>query len=894
MWTVGPLSFAAPWALIALGTLPMLWWLLRVVPPAPRSLAFPAIRLLMGLETAQRTAARTPWWLVLLRFVLAALVIASVAHPLLDAAPAAAGGGPLLLAIDDGWAAAKQWPQRRVLIDNLLAQAERDRRPVILLPTAPPPDGGQVSASKLLPAGDARSIAQAIEPHPWSTDHAAALRALDAVPHGPPMRVVWLSDGLEDGAADGFANQLRSYGRLEVARPAPLATAKVIMPPRADAAELTPKIRRAVFAPAEQVSVRAADEAGRTLARETLDLPAGAEEAELRLPMPTELRNRVARLEIEGESTAGAVALLDDRFKRRPVGLIDDQSDGAVPLLDDLFYVDRALAPFAELRRASVPDLLKRELSLAIMGDQGSLPADDQAALRHWVEGGGVLVRLAGPKLALHPDELLPVRLRGGGGRVLGGAMSWTKPMALALMPESGPFAGLSVPPDLRITAQVLAEPAIDLNDKTWARLEDGTPLVTGAPIGKGWLVLIHTTVWPAWSDLGLSGLFPQMMQRLLGLSQGVAGHVADRPLAPVDLLDGFGRLVSPAGAVEAIPANTQTVPLGPRHPPGLYGDEQGRRALNLGPEIAKLTLLTTPTGASVIELGAQAKERDLQPPLLAAALLVLLADMLTVLGLRGLLRRRSTAAVLLTAIFLGGLPQPGHADDDLGLKAALDTRLAYVATGDAQIDDTSRAGLAGLSQVLIRRTTTMLGEPMAVDVEHDPLAMFPLLYWPVTGHQSPLAPAARDRVNEFMRHGGMILFDTRDGGGGNSEALRQLTQGLDIPPLTAVTEDHVLTRSFYLLREMPGRSAGGAVYVQQGGDAANDNVSPVVIGGNDWAAAWAVDRRGQFLYAAVPGGEQQREMAYRFGVNLVMYALTGSYKADQVHLPAIMERLKR
>jgi hypothetical protein len=893
MWTVGPLSFAAPWALIALGTLPMLWWLLRVVPPAPHRLAFPAIRLLMGLETSQRTAARTPLWLVLLRFLLAVLVIASVAHPLLDAAPMATGGGPLLLAIDDGWAAAKQWPQRRVLIDNLLTQAERDRRPVILLPTAPPPDGGQVTASKLLPAGEARSIAQAIEPHPWAPDHAAARRALDAVPHGAPMRVVWLSDGLDDGAADGFAIQLRSYGRLEVARPAPLATAKIILPPRADAADLAPKIRRAVFSPAEQVSVRAADEAGRTLARETLDLPAGAEDAELRLPMPTELRNRVARLEIEGEGSAGAVALLDDRFKRRPVGLIDDQGDTAVPLLDDLFYVDRALSPFAELHRASVPDLLKRELSLAIMGDQGSLPADDQAALRHWVENGGVLVRLAGPKLAVSPDDLLPVRLRGGGGRVLGGAMSWTKPMALAPMPDSGPFAGLTVPPDLRVTAQVLAEPAIDLNDKTWARLEDGTPLVTGAPIGKGWLVLIHTTVWPAWSDLGLSGLFPQMMQRLLGLSQGVAGHVADRPLAPVDLLDGFGRLVSPAGAVEAIPANTQTVPLGPRHPPGLYGDESGRRALNLGPEIAKLRLLTTPTGASVIELGAQAKERDLQPPLLVAALLVLLADMLAVLGLRGLLRRRAATAML-AAVLFAGVAHPGHADSDLGLKAALDTRLAYVATGDGQIDDTSRAGLAGLSQVLMRRTTTLLGEPMAVDVEHDPLAMFPLLYWPVTGHQGALAPAARDRVNEFMRHGGMILFDTGDGGGGNSAALRQLTEGLDIPPLTAVTEAHVLTRSFYLLREMPGRSAGGAVYVQQGGDAASDNVSPVVIGGADWAAAWAVDRRGQFLYAAVPGGEQQREMAYRFGVNVVMYALTGSYKADQVHLPAIMERLKR
>jgi len=144
------------------------------------------------------------------------------------------------------------------------------------------------------------------------------------------------------------------------------------------------------------------------------------------------------------------------------------------------------------------------------------------------------------------------------------------------------------------------------------------------------------------------------------------------------------------------------------------------------------------------------------------------------------------------------------------------------------------------------------------------------------------------------MRNGGLILFDTLDGGRAGSDRLRQLATGLDIPPLTEVTGDHVLTHTFYILRTMPGRLEGAPVYAAEQGDPANDNVSPVVVGAADWAGAWAMDRRGDPLYAVVPGGEQQREMAYRFGVNLVMYALTGSYKADQVHLPAIWERLKR
>ena len=65
-----------------------------------------------------------------------------------------------------------------------------------------------------------------------------------------------------------------------------------------------------------------------------------------------------------------------------------------------------------------------------------------------------------------------------------------------------------------------------------------------------------------------------------------------------------------------------------------------------------------------------------------------------------------------------------------------------------------------------------------------------------------------------------------------------------------------------------------------------------MIVGGNDWAAAWAVDDSNRPLYSVEPGGERQREIAYRFGINLVMYTLTGNYKADQVHAPALIERL--
>ncbi|HXP95267.1 MAG TPA: DUF4159 domain-containing protein [Telmatospirillum sp.] len=897
MGSLSTLSFVTPWALAALGGLPVLWWLLRATPPAPKRQSFPALRLLIGLSTAERSVARTPWWLLLLRLALAATVIAAAAHPILGAFPTP-GNAPLLLVVDNGWAAAKLWPQRRATLDRLAGEAARNGQPVMLLPTAPPADGAPISASRLLPAGEVQAMIQALEPHPWPTDREAAAKALDEASQTTSMRVVWLTDGLGDERTDAFVARLNHFGGLEVIKASEGGTAKLLTPPRLDAKDLTPRVRRVASAPPAMMRVRGVDEAGRTLAVETVGFAAGEGDKEIALPMPTELRNRAVRLEIEDEATAGGVVLLDDRWRRRPVGLVDESGGGASPLLDDLFYADRALSSMAELRRGKVRDLLQRDLSLAILPDLGNLGEEDARALKAWVEQGGVLLRLAGPNLARNPDDLLPVRLRGG-GRMLGGAMSWTRPMTLAPMPEVGPFSGLTVPNDLKIATQILAEPGPDLNDRTWARLEDGTPLVTGAPLGRGWLVLIHTTVGPGWSNLGMSGLFPQMLQRLLDLSHGVSGGAADHPLAPVEVLNGFGQLEMPGGVVEALLPKVAVTAIGPHHPPGYYGNESGRVAINLASAVGPLMPLVLPVGTAVTSLGARPVARDLQPALLAAVLGLLLLDLVAVLGLRGLLRPRR-AHILLAAIGVFGMAMSGGRDAsagtgiDIDLQAALQTRLAYVLTGDARVDDSSRAGLLGLSQVLERRTTASLGEPVGVDVARDPLMVFPLLYWPVTGAQGPLPSAVREKVNDFMRHGGLILFDTQDRGDDGPEKMRRLAEGLDIPPLAVVTEEHVLTRSFYLLREWPGRSEGAPVYVQDGGDPANDNVSPLIIGANDWAGAWAVDRRGDPMYAVVPGGEQQREMAYRFGVNLVMYALTGSYKADQVHLPAILERLKR
>ena len=895
------MTFAAPWVLLALAALPLLWWLLRITPPAPRVEVFPAIRLLLGLTAREETPARTPWWLLALRVLAAGLVIVGLARPVLDAGTPLTGNGPLLLVMDDGWAAASDWPARMEAASAALDRAERAGRTVALLATAPDEAGAPPHATAAMPAADLRARLAALRPKPWPADRSGAAGALEAWTRTTPGGgAVYVSDGLVGPGWDGFAAALAATGPLVVARHG-IPRARLLLPPRSEADRLVARVAQvprppALSGAAEQVAVLAQSGDGRTLARVEASFPPGGGVAEAPIALPPELRNRLARLVIEGPASAGGVVLLDERYRRRPVGLLaGDASTAETPLTGQLFYVRRALEPYAELREGDLATLLSREVSVLVLVDRVVADGPEAQALTAWVEKGGLLVRFAGPQTAEHPDSLLPVHLLAG-DRQLGGAMSWSQPAGLAPFDPSSPFAGLPVPGEVRVTRQVLAEPGAHLTAQTWSRLADGTPLVTQAPRKAGRVVLFHVTANADWSDLALSGLFVDMLRRLVSLSVGVAAtDAADGPpLAPVETLDGFGQPGRPPPAAGALTAKVLAeAAASPRHPPGLYGPESARRTLNLAAKLPLPEAAPAISGGRVEPIAGAAPERVLAPWLIAAALALLAIDLLVSLRLRGLLR--AAVAGLALVLSFGAQAQPRSEEPAY---PALVTRLAYVVTGDAQVDAVARAGLVGLSDYVNRRTNAALAEPVAVVPGEDDLSTTLLIYWPILPDAQQPGGAAVAALNDYMSHGGIILIDTRNGGSGEGfsqgadAALERIGRGLAVPPLAPLTTQHVLAKSFYLLQDFPGRYSGDTVWVQRDEDRSNDSVSPVIIGGHDWAAAWAIDAQGRNPYATIPGGARQRTIAYRFGVNLVMYALTGNYKGDQVHVPAILERL--
>ena len=904
MTMLGPIGFGAPMLLLALAALPVLWWLLRALPPVPRRIRFPGTVLLAGLEDPDPIARRTPWWLLLLRLAAVAAVILAFAQPVWRPAPPLAEGDALLIVMDGGATAAPGWDSARSRAIRAAETALGDGRPVAVLLA-----DGEFDAAALTFGADASvpALLRAALPRPWPGSYPEDPAAMLADTPEGSLRTLWLSDGLDHEHRLAWLEALNTRGPVQVIPPA--------APPvslRMAESGARPLLELATIGDAApEIRALGPDPQGipRELARLTPEAPStrdGVTTRPVPVDLPPELLGRVTRFQVDGVDSAAAIVLGDDRLRRPVVALIGDgraTSEGQA-LLSPAHFLRNALATSARLIEAGLDDALAARPDVIVLMDQVGL--DATGPLADWLDRGGLLIRFAGPRMAASSDlpnePLLPVRLRPG-GRDMGGALSWGEPRPIAPFPADGPFAGLIVPEDVTIRAQLMAEPAPDLTERSIAALADGTPLVTRAPYGKGQVVLFHSTANADWSSLPISGLFVEMLSRLVAsagrsVAEADSTDPRDGIWTATELLDGFGRL-SPARDPAPVEGAVLADGAAPGLAAGVYASGERIAAVNAGGPIA-----AADWPGAVVET-ARPQGQPLIGWLLLAAATALILDLFGSV----ILRRGSLAVALIAGLLvvpaLPGNPkaQAQEIDPEL-VRAASEFAMGYVVTGDETLDDLSRAGLIGLSQILTERTTVEPTEPVAIDLERADLSLMSFLYWPIGPDQPIPSAEAYLQLNRYLRGGGMILFDTRDAdiagtGPDGSGDLRRLAGPLDMPPLQLVPQDHVLTRSFYLLKDMPGRFAGGEVWVEAANVAAgtvNDGVSPVVMGGNAWAEAWAVDDRGLPVHAIGIGGEgeRQREMAYRFGVNLIMYVLTGNYKSDQIHVPDLLERLRQ
>ncbi|MGH1378238.1 MAG: DUF4159 domain-containing protein [Alphaproteobacteria bacterium] len=909
--------FIQPVILSALLALPIIWYLLRVTPPAPQTIQFPAIRFLNGLNSEENTQSKTPWWIFLLRLLMITLIVIALAGPVINPSKGLPGKDAIRLVIDNSWASAQNWNLQISAAEETIAQAGRENREIYILPTTVNTGQEAIEQFGPLPKGTASSIIRGLQPNPWPADYRELAKYLSNNKKNKPISSIWLSHGLDEGNARDMVKVLQNQGSLSYVSPSQEKLPILLRPnnkaTRKSKEHTKSNVSINVDAPENiptslPVTVQALGENGNILDIQNIALDNDNLPNTVSFDVTKSMIDKINKFKISNAKGAGSLFLLDDQFKKRKVGIAaPPQSALSAPLIEESYYIKRALEPYANIDTGEITSLINSGVSVIILPDIASMPTETLNALEKWVNEGGLLLHFAGPNMAEKQGEqfLLPVALRTG-GRSISGALSWDEPQTIKPFAKSSPFYGLEIPNDVTIRQQVLADPSQDLDNKIWAQLNDGTPLITADKKEKGLIVLIHTSANTQWSDFAISGLYVSVLKRIIRLSgaTNLSAGKSYTSLDPLLVMDGFGTLISPPAAVLPISVKSidKFIP-SKNHPPGIYGQGKTQYAINIGTNLPKIIAIDN-LPISIPHTNYESNyEISLMPYILYCALILFCIDWLVMIMMsRNGFSSISSRALPFIALFtLMITPYNAQASEDKELQFSKGLYLAYIKTGNPELDALSQRGLESLSNTLKSRTSVEPVGVVGLNPEEDPLAFFPFIYWPISETHNNYSSKAMKRIQYYLDHGGTILFDTRDQNRSvngtsntkNSLSLRAITASLNIPPLAPIPSDHVLGKSFYLLKEYPGQFSSGVLWVEQQSVSGRDNVSSVLIGSNNWAGSWAssYNNRKYDRYSN-SYDSKQKEMSLRFGVNLIMYVLTGNYKADQVHIPHILKRL--
>lgn len=901
------IGFTAPWILMGLLALPGLWFLLKTSPPPPQKITLPSAHFLSGLNADETHAARTPLWLLILRMLLIALLIIAFAGPVLNPPRlgTARSGAPVLLVIDNGWAAAKNMGFIKNAAQNVIDNAAIGGQSVRLIPTAqghlpfeiPPPLNATAASTKL----------QAIKPRPWAPDYRAVADALATQQDLADHEIVWISDGIYHSGFKTLLNTLNKNNNISFIVPDFTSLPYTIKAEHKNnraivARPFNPDMKRIETAG----SVQAVGQDGKILAQQDFGFDQAERERTITFDYPQNIKSRIAFYRISPARGANDIYILDSTSHTPNIGIYSPEGESpadaqSFSLTSPQYYLSRALSADANIYLGFIEDLIARKPDAIILPDMGDIDEARLNALDEWVQQGGTLIRFAGAAMVQDyastrkPPFLTPVALRAN-NRNLDGALSWDEPQSLQAFPETSPFYGFALPPEgIKIRKQILAEPGADLADHSWAALNDGTPFITARRKQSGLIVLVHTTANTDWSDFALSGLYPKILLRLSQMG-GISGNIPmdynnndKTSLDPVFVLGGTGARTQPENSNRPLKTDTQ-INISPENPPGLYGNKKGLwRAVNIGDHIKSYSALSDALKGLNVKRGQDVQNaKSLKPLFLTLTLAFMLIDWLCVIAIRrgwgGITNFKHGALNILICTIIGlGVFYPSASARAQATDFSQDIFLGFIETNNPALNARIRQGLTNLGQELTKRTAIEPAGVHAINLEKDEISFFPFIYWPVqAGDMTDLSANAKGKLQHYLGHGGTILFDTGFGPPtANQNALRGITSGLTLPPLQKIDNEHVLQKSFYLLPVVMDMNQSGTIWVADPDMVNGDNVSPIIISDHGWAAIWAA-RANPNAY----------ELSIRFGINWIMVALTGFYKADQVHLPHILERM--
>jgi|GEM_PF-6796739 len=922
------LSFISPQILWCLFLLPLLWLVFKAIPPQPKMLNLPTARFLVGLETENAASDKLPWWLKLLRVILfAAIIIAAAAPYIKPHEDISIKGESLAIIFENSWAAAPHSDAQKDRALSLIALAEQQKKTILLIKTIA--DHEKQSRITLTTPSEARSMVEHIKLYPWKANHVSLLQDLkdntDKLKAAKTFH--WLGHGYDDGDLQSNIAYINKLGKVDYYKPDDNDTALAIK--RALNAEgreshKSIQIDGAFNDNKKALRITAKDQFNNVLSFLTLkdiknnsdtDISALWDGIEMQDIAPSYLQAGTFK-------HAASVRYISANIIKQRVGIATANNTinrEESPLIQSLYYLSKAVEGKAPYNIAPIDNLITWKATLIIIPENYALSANDTQTLTDWVENGGTLLRFPpDANIKQQSKTMMPVELLDD-ERNIAGRLDWQDPLTLGAIPEDSPLSGIAEDKTLEIKRQILATPAMSNTAASWALASDGTPLITAKDLGSGRIVLIHTQAKPGWSNLPLTGFFINTLHRIIDISTGarisidrntaLSTDLENASFTPYKVINANGDLIAPPNELNAQTLqNIQSKPLSHSLWPGIYRSKNAEIIVNLGDKINAIRTIYPQQLKASIKPYIKERNVNLLPYFIALIICLILAEWLSVAILTGFtpMFKKTTAKPLSTLLLIGlsclvfssaALAQTDEGSDEA--QRANSLNLAYIKSNNPIIDSMAEKGLRYVANALEGRTALYDVKVMGVSLASDELAFYPVLYWPFT------SAALRDEeyaaLNKYMNSGGMLFIDMRNGRkisqtlyNKNSELIK-LGNHLSVPLLSPLPENHVLRKSYYLLstENIAGRYRTGDIWIDLGNSASKNTpkeaqdsqyVARLLIGANDWIGLWSDENADIY----------EREKALRFAINLIMYALTGTYKQDQVHTKAILERLDK
>ncbi len=912
------LQFLSPFMLGFLLLLPALWWLLKIIPPKPKHVKFAGTFLLKDIKEKDHEKRSMPLWLLLLRMAIITLFIIAFAGPFYNNQEQTdKASAPIsIIIIDNGWSAAQNWSAIKSDLTSLSKKRALENEETLYLLTTTKASNQALEPKPLNGLNDIAGTIETLSVNPWQNTFIHVQKQMNSLTkRHADFNLYYMDDGYLGEQEIDFLNAQDNLNFYTVKD----ATALIMIDKNTNEA---PSIYNAlnsddVFRDASHRLVKSRNDAidqGTILlnTRANTNIPSPFEfaEDETRHPiktgeLPEDIADQVKALSIQGQNHLGGSYHFTQDSAPKTIGLLGNDLGDKRDFLNGYFYIDKALSPFHTIIYGDV-NALTDKADVIIMTDTDLLTENTVPLLESFMTKGGIVIRFADDDLADGKfKELSPVTLRTT-NRQLGSSFSWETPQKISHYNEETIFNTLPLSQDITITRQLLAEPSLALQNKSWAFLEDGTPIITATEKENGWLFLYHSNLDPAWSNLALSGVFQEQLKKIVTLSyrnNKTSTAQNNKYFYVTKRYTGFGELQDPKGYEARITTENTINKLSDTIPPGVYSNGFETRILQLSDSIKSPPPVTDNTLSDIKSTESVEYYGGLNFITYKHLLMILALLFITIEAFWycGFFKRLKAISVVVVMLFVGFTFHTTEAHASQGKKdspAYLSSHavLAYVITGDATIDRLSKFGLEALVRETKRRTIADVEAVKGINIERDVLNFYPFIYWPLTNTQQPVSKETAAKINNYVSRGGTIFFDTRDGYAGETainSSLQSVISNLPIPTLNKLSDDHVLKRSFYIIKETPGLYDRKTIWYVPTQSTDNDGVTPYVIGGNDWASIWATDPAGRPM-TQLKNKAYQRELAYRFGVNMVLYALTGNYKDDQIHIPFILERLER